>query len=127
MHAPAPQVKRISPMLAVADMDATLEFYSKVLGFAVSLRSPAYCIVERDSATIHFMRAASEEVMQAVRGHTEIYIEVADIAPLWEHVSRFRNEYRIRDLFDRDYGMREFHIGDPNGCLVFVGQRISIP
>ena len=23
------------------------------------------------------------------------------------------------------YGMREFHISDPNDCLVFVGQRIS--
>ena len=119
-----PQVKRISPMLAVADMDATLEFYVKVLEFEVSLRSPGYSIVGRDGATIHFMKAASEEVMKAVRGHTEIYVEVAAIAPLWEHVSRFKKEYRIRDLFDRDYGMREFHISDPNDCLVFVGQRI---
>ncbi len=119
-----PQVKRISPMLAVADMEATLGFYTKVLGFEVSLKSPGYSIVSRDGATIHFMKAASDAVMKAVRGHTEIYIEVADIAPLWAHVSRFKNEYRIRDLFDRDYGMREFHISDPNDCLVFVGQRI---
>ncbi len=70
------------------------------------------------------MKAASEDVMKAVRGHAEIYIEVLDIAPVWEHVIRFKNEYRVRDLFDRDYGMREFHISDPNDCLVFVGQRI---
>src|SRR3954447_2138838 len=114
MNTTAPQVKRISPMLAVADMDATLEFYTTVLGFVASFRSPAYSIVERDGATIHFMKAASEEVMKAVRGHTEIYIEVADIVPLWEHASRFKNRYRIRDLFDREYGMREFHIDDPN-------------
>ena len=112
-------------MLAVADMDVTLDFYTKILGFDVAMRSPDYSIVERDGATIHFMKAASEAVMKAVRGHTEIYIEVADIAPLWEHVSRFKKDYRIRDLFDRDYGMREFHIGDPNDCLVFVGQRIT--
>jgi catechol 2,3-dioxygenase-like lactoylglutathione lyase family enzyme len=124
MPVTTPQVKRISPMLAVADMDATLEFYVKVLEFEVSFRSPGYSIVGRDGATIHFMKAASEEVMKAVRGHTEIYVEVAAIAPLWEHVSRFKKEYRIRDLFDRDYGMREFHISDPNDCLVFVGQRI---
>lgn len=112
-------------MLAVADMDATLDFYTKILGFDISMRSPGYSIVERDGATIHFMKADSEEVMKAVRGHTEIYIEVTDIAPLWEHVSQFKNDYRIRDLFDRDYGMREFHISDPNDCLVFVGQRLS--
>jgi catechol 2,3-dioxygenase-like lactoylglutathione lyase family enzyme len=119
-----PHVKRISPMLAVADMDATLNFYTKVLGFEISMQSPDYSIVDRNGATIHFMKAASEAVMKAVRGHTDIYIEVTDIAPLWEHVSRFQQDYRIRVLIDRDYGMREFHIGDPNGCLVFVGQRI---
>jgi catechol 2,3-dioxygenase-like lactoylglutathione lyase family enzyme len=124
MNITTSQVKRISPMLAVADMDATLDFYTKILGFEVSMKSPAYSIVDRDGATIHFMKAASKEVMKAVRGHTEIYIEVADIAPLWEHVSRFKKDYPIRDLFDRDYGMQEFHISDPNDCLVFVGQRI---
>jgi len=111
-------------MLAVADMEQTVGFYESVLGFTPTRKSPEYSIVERDGQTIHFMRAASEEVLRSVRGHTEIYIEVSDIAPLWEHVSRFKPDYRIRDLFDRDYGMREFHIGDPNGCLVFVGQKI---
>ena len=125
MNPTTSQVKRISPMLAVADMDATLDFYSRILGFNVSMRSPGYSIVERDGATIHFMKAASEAVMQAVRGHADIYIEVADIAPLWAHVRQFKHLHQIRDLFDRDYGMREFHISDPNDCLVFVGQRIS--
>ena len=112
-------------MLGVVDMDTTLEFYTKILGFEVTMRSLDYSIVNCDGATIHFMKATSDTVMKAVSGHTEIYIEVSDIAPLWAHVSRFKKDYRIRDLFDRDYGMREFHIGDPNGCLVFVGQRIA--
>lgn len=125
MHATIPQVKRISPMLAVADIDVTLDFYTRILGFEVSLKTPEYSIVDRDGATIHFVKADNDAVMKAVRGHTEIYIEVTDIAPLWEHVSQFKGEFKIRDLCDRDYGMREFHIADPNDCLVFVGQRIS--
>jgi predicted enzyme related to lactoylglutathione lyase len=119
------QVNRISPMLAVADMDVTLDFYSKVLRFEVTMQSPEYSIVNKDGATIHFMKAANESVMKAVRGHTDIYIEVSDTAPLWEHVSQFKNDHRIRGLMDREYGMREFHISDPNDCLVFVGQRIG--
>jgi catechol 2,3-dioxygenase-like lactoylglutathione lyase family enzyme len=114
--------KKISPMLAVADMEETLAFYHDVLGFAAMIKSPGYSIVERDGQTIHFMRAASEEVMRCVRGHTEIYIEVSNIGLLWEHVKTFKDRYKIRDLFDRDYGMTEFHINDPNGCLVFVGE-----
>jgi predicted enzyme related to lactoylglutathione lyase len=114
--------KKISPMLAVADMEETLGFYKEVLGFSARMKSPEYAIVERDGQTIHFMKAASEHVMECVRGHTEIYIEVSDVRSLWEHVKTFKERYRIRDLFDREYGMTEFHIGDPNGCLVFVGE-----
>ena len=113
--------KKISPMLAVADMEETLGFYKEVLGFTARMKSPEYAIVERDGQTIHFMKAASEHVMGCVRGHTEIYIEVSGIRSLWEHVKTFNERYSIRDLFDREYGMTEFHIGDPNGCLVFVG------
>ena len=114
--------KKISPMLAVADMEETIDFYQAVLGFALVLRSREYSIVERNGQTIHFQKAASEEVMNCVRGHTEIYIEVSGIHSLWEHVKTFKHRYRIRDLFDREYGMTEFHIEDPNGCLVFVGE-----
>ena len=115
-------VKRISPMLAVADMDQTLDFYTSLLGFSVNMKTPEYSIVERDGAAIHFMKAADESVMQAVRGHTEIYIEVDGIQALWDHVDAHRGSHKIKDLFDQPYGMTEFHIGDPNGCLVFVGQ-----
>jgi hypothetical protein len=69
------------------------------------------------------MRAASEQVMKAVRGHADIYIEVDDIDSLWQHVQTFKDRYKIRDLFDQPYGMTEFHISDPNGCLVFLGQK----
>ena len=114
--------KKISPMLAVADMEETLAFYQEVLGFTAMMKSPEYSIVERDGQTIHFMKAASEHVMECVRGHTEIYIEVSGIRSLWEHVKTCKERYRIRDLFDREYGMTEFHSEDPNGCLVFVGE-----
>jgi catechol 2,3-dioxygenase-like lactoylglutathione lyase family enzyme len=109
-------------MLAVADMDETLEFYRSVLGFAPTLKTAGYAIVGRDGQTIHFQKADSEEVLRCVRGHTEIYLEISGIAALWEHVRSFKGCYRIRDLFARDYGMTEFHIEDPNGCLVFVGE-----
>jgi len=115
-------VTKISPMLAAANVEETLAFYQDVLGFSAITKSPEYAIVQRDHQTIHFMKAASEEVMRCVRGHTEIYIEVSNIASLWEHVKTFKDRDPSRDLFDRDYGMTEFHIGDPNGCLVFVGE-----
>jgi len=117
--------KRISPMLAAESMEETLLFYENVLGFKPVLKTPEYVIVERDGQSIHFHRAASETVMRCVRGHTEIYIEVSGIQALWEHVKAFKNRYRVRDLFEREYGMTEFHISDPNECLVLVGEPTS--
>lgn len=114
--------KRISPMLVAENMEETLRFYETVLGFVPTLKSKEYSIVERDGQTIHFQRSASEEVMKCVRGHTEIYIEVAGIRELWEKVKGLKERYRIRDLFAREYGMTEFHIEDPNGCLVFLAE-----
>jgi hypothetical protein len=106
-------------------MHETVRLYEDALGFKVVMTSPEYSIVERDGQSIHFQKAASHEVMKCVRGHTEIYIEVSGIDLLWEHVRNFKNRYRVRDLFVREYGMTEFRIEDPNGCLVFVGQPTS--
>ena len=116
------EIKRISPMLAVADMEKTLAFYQDMLGFVPTMKSAEYSIVSRDGQIIHFMKAASEEVMKRLRGHVEIYIEVRGIRGMWGHVKSFKIRYKIRDLFERDYGMTEFHIEDPNGYLIFVGE-----
>ena len=115
-------VKRISPMLASDNMEETILFYQTVLGFNPIMKSPGYAIVERDGLTIHLQKAADEATMKCMREHTEIYIEVSGIHDLWEHVKTFKSRYRIRDLFDREYGMTEFHIADPHGCVVFVGE-----
>lgn len=109
-------------MLAVADMEKTLAFYGDILGFVPTMKSPEYSIVARDGQIIHFMKAASPDVMKLLRGHVEIYLEVRGIQEMWAKVKDFRLRYKVRDLFDREYGMTEFHIEDPNGILIFVGE-----
>lgn len=121
-----PVVSRISPMLAVSDIQETVDFYSELLGFTASMMSTDYAVIERDHQTVHLMKASDEHVMDCVRGHTQIYIEVSDILSLWSKVKLHKDRFKIRDLFDQPYGMREFHIEDPNSCLVFVGQPIDI-
>jgi predicted enzyme related to lactoylglutathione lyase len=118
------KARKISPMLAVNDMLVTVAFYEEVLGFSALRKSPQYCILQRDGQTIHFKKKwiASQDVARNVGLHTEIYIEVSGIHALWEHVKNFKDRYRIKDLFDREYGMTEFHIFDPDDCLIFVGE-----
>ena len=39
---------RICPMLAVENMESTLEFYSLVLGFSPIMQTDSYSVVDRD-------------------------------------------------------------------------------
>ncbi|MGE5325360.1 MAG: VOC family protein [Actinomycetota bacterium] len=113
---------RICPKVVVGNMDETVAFYCEVLGFTPELKTAGYSVLARDGQAIHFGIAASEEISKIVGEHTEMYMEVRGIKALWEHVKKYKDRYRIRDLFDREYGMTEFHIMDPNGFIVFVGE-----
>ena len=107
-------------MLVTDNMDETISFYQSVLGFVppFTLRlPPSWNAMVKPSIS-----RTPLEVMKCFRGHAEIYIEVRGIERLWEHLRGFKTRYRICDLFNRDYGMTEFHIEDRNGCLVFVGE-----
>ena len=114
----AARIKHISPILGVADMAEALDFYTRVLLFQVVMESADYSIVQSGSGSLH-LRLAEGDVPAR-----EIYVEVTGIEALWEHVSGFKDAYKIRELFMQDYGMKEFHIIAPNNCLIFVGERV---
>ena len=112
--------KHASPILAVADMEQTLDFYTRVLLFERVLAAPDWGIVGKDHGQLHFRLADNPEAVPS----REIYVEVTGIDALWEHVSQFQSDYKMRELFVQDYGWKEFHIIAPNDCLVFVGEQI---
>jgi catechol 2,3-dioxygenase-like lactoylglutathione lyase family enzyme len=121
------RAEALSPIIPVADMLRSIRFYEEVLGFHAVMKSDSYSIVSKDGASLHLTLAENQSVLDATRGHLSVYLEVQDIESLWSHVFGFKSRYKIRDLFDREYGMREFHIIDPDDCLIFVGQQIQKP
>lgn len=112
-------------MLAVENMSVTLDFYATFLSFTPIIQTDSYSVVERDSMRIHFMLASDQSALEAVRGHAEIYIEVEGIEEIWRSISTENIPYKIKPLFEQPYGMKEFHIEDPNGVLVFVAEAIA--
>lgn len=121
------QAKSLSPIIPVADMRRSIAFYTEVLGFEIARQSGDYSILTKDGASLHLTLADDASVLDATRGHISIYLELEAIEPLWTHVSLFRDRYKVRDPFDREYGMREFHIIDPDDCLIFVGEQNHPP
>lgn len=122
---PVYKARTLSPIIPVSNVSRSTDFYREVLGFETSVHAESYAVLTRGSASLHLTKAENEEVLKVTHGNISVYLEVEEIASLWAHVAAFRDRYKIRDLFDRDYGMREFHILDPDGCLIFVGQKIQ--
>ena len=116
--------KNLSPVLPVADMSRAIAFYREVFGFSAVVESTHYTAMTRGGASLHLTKAPSEELLTALQGKVSVYLEVEDIASLWAHVATFKGRYRMQDLFERDYDMREFHIVDPDGCLIMVGEEL---
>lgn len=115
----------LSPILPIADMDRSIQFYTEVLGFDLVMHTDAYSSLSRGVASLHLSLTDDEAALQAAHRHIAFYIEVTDLDSLWQVVMKHRDAYTVREPFDRDYGMREFHIKDPDGCLVFLGQRLK--
>ncbi len=116
------RILSVAPMLNVADSGAEIAFFRDVLGFTDLLNEPGYAVMHRDGNEVHIAESSDEAVLSHVRGHMQIYIQTDDIDALWELAQPFSDQYRTRDLFERPYGMTEFHMETPGGILVFVGE-----
>lgn len=58
-------------------------------------------------------------------GEMEFYLEVDEIDNLYDTIKDKLTGLKVKPPFDRDYGMREFHIIIPHTkTLMFVGQEL---
>jgi len=132
-----PTISAISPFFIVADVPATLSFYSDMLGFEVRFRGPTpddefFGIVRRDGATIFFkalgvVSDGKEVVVEPVPNFKrkpafswDAYVEVPDPHALAaEFVSR-GVRFSV-PLADGDDGLTGFVIEDLNGYGLYFG------
>ncbi len=105
-----PTVTRISPQFLVADLEQSIEFYTKKLGFEVSFRYGGfYAGIVRDGHSIHLKAAGGDQNLDVACG-------VEGIDGLYEDVKSHSVEV-TQPLRDMPYG-REFYIADPDGHVI---------
>ncbi|MBK1663083.1 glyoxalase [Rhodospirillum rubrum] len=120
-----PRVIAISPILAVRDVAVSVAFYVRYLGFrkVFVMEDLSYGVVAFDSHAVHFTRSEDKAALRATRGRTAIYIRVNHIEPLWNRVYQAAPPTPVRSLETHPWGMREFHVQDPDGCLLRFGEE----
>jgi len=115
-------LKRASVVLAVDNLQDTLEWYADKLGFAAKFTwgEPAFfAIVQRDHVAIHL--SEREDTSKPIAPST-LYVFCNDVDALYEEYHR--NEVEMfQPPQDMEYGMREVDVRDVNGHFLTFGQE----
>jgi catechol 2,3-dioxygenase-like lactoylglutathione lyase family enzyme len=112
------EVERAIPTLFVSDLDASVAWYQRVLGFQVRFRIADYAGLSLGGAQIHL-------------GRWEPPITAAFYLRLAHGVEEFVASIEAQGvalasgLKDHEYGMREATVHDPDGNEIYIGQPIG--
>ena len=114
------KIKKMSPQLLVADIDHSIEFYTKKLGFDVDFRyEDFYAGIIKDGYSIHLKvnRSSIEErENRRTNDDLDIIFSVDGIEGLYEELLNKSVEF-IQLLRDMPYG-KEFYVADPDGNII---------
>jgi catechol 2,3-dioxygenase-like lactoylglutathione lyase family enzyme len=112
------------PILPALDLDQSIAFYER-LGFRLAGRAPApedYALMRRDDMELHFYGAPE---LDPATCYAACYLRVNDAPKLHAEISTLglpgTGIPRLSPLEIKSWGMREFHVVDPSGVLLRVG------
>lgn len=123
-------IKKIAPMLMALDLDRTVAFYCDRLGFEVEFvyREPGvdpYASLARDGCSIKFRKGSLPPDPSSYGG---ISIEVGDVDEMYKELQErgaFDEKYprqfsciREHPPQDKDDGVKDMFLVDPNGYIV---------
>ncbi len=116
-------------IVPVADVSRSLAFYCGCLDFEARDYSDGdgFVTLRRGGAVLHLLQSDDAASLRATANHISLHIWVTELDRLYESLRPTLEglpEGRVRPPFDQAYGVREFHVKDPDGCLLFFSQSL---
>ncbi len=121
----------ISPVLLVADLQRSVDYFSDRLGFECHLFGdpPNFATAARDAAVILIALSDQPERLvphwQIVDKMWDAYIRVDDAEAIYAEVQE-RGAGIDYTIYDAPHGFREFGVQDPDGHDIAFGQRLDL-
>ncbi len=115
-----------SPVWPVKNMQRSLDYYVNELGFEVLFKwedPPTYATIKRDDIGIHL--TTLDDLEDDYRPRTALFIFVYDVDAVWAEYQE-KEVKIVAEIGDREYGMRDFDIEDPDGYRLVFGKSLSI-
>ncbi len=114
-----------SAIFPVDDPLKTATYYQDILGFDIAFEweePPIYIVINRDDAVgIHLVKKEDNHIPS--KRHTSLFIFVHDVDALYKEFETAGANI-TNPIADREYGMRDFDVTDPNGYILAFGQGI---
>jgi len=117
-------IRRVVPNVTTDRIDESLEFYTSLLGFQVAMDMDwIVTLASPDNSTAQISLVREDEVVPR-NGNLQLTIEVGDVDAI--HAEAQSRGYRIDyPLTDEPWGIRRFHVRDPNGVVINVMSHIN--
>jgi catechol 2,3-dioxygenase-like lactoylglutathione lyase family enzyme len=110
-------------LVPVGDLATSAAFYRDMLGFRELIRAEAhgYVMMRREGMMVGLQGNATPETVAITSQHLAVQVWVDDLDALWAELGpglETLPEGRLRRPFRQPYGVREFHVKDPDGFLM---------
>ena len=127
-------VKRITPVLLVKEIEPLIPFWVDGLGFTKAVEVPdgdkiGFITFQKGSVEVMYQTYASVEKdappsmsAEARKGPTYLYMEVDNLDAVLAAMKQTRLVMPVRTAF---YGMKEFAVQDPGGHFVTFAQPVA--
>jgi uncharacterized glyoxalase superfamily protein PhnB len=127
-------VKRITPVLLVQEIEPIVPFWVDRLGFTKTIEVPegnklSFVTFQKDSVEVMYQTYSSVEKdappsmsAEAGKGPTYLYMEVGDLDAVLAAMKDVKIVMPVRTAF---YGMREFAVQDPGGHFITFAQPVA--
>ncbi len=117
------KLSKLTPILCVKDLGASIGFYVDVLGFACLNSSDSWASLGRDDVEVMLSLPNAHSPLDRLQFSGSFYFRTDDVEAWWHRLKdSARIVYPIENFF---YGMREFAIEDNNGYCLQFGQEIE--
>ena len=127
-------VKRITPVLLVKEIEPIVPFWVERLGFTKTIEVPdgnkiGFVAFQKGAAEVMYQTYASVEKdapptmsAEARKGPTYLYMEVDDLDAVLAAMKDVKIVMPVRTAF---YGMKEFGVQDPGGHFITFAQPVA--
>ena len=115
---------RVRCVLAVPDLAASVDYYTRVLGLAVDFTVPGWAFLSRGSFRVMLGECADAMPAHETGDHSYfVYVTVEGIDELYGELVG-KGVTLTQKLADKPWGMREFGVRTPDGHRIMLGQEM---